>query len=64
MLTVYAKLSSHLLTVPEREREAVHMQGTVYLARLKIVPTTKNLYHIQYQCVGELSSLVNTTLTT
>ena len=37
MLSIYAKLSSHLLTVPERM--AVNMQGTMFtLARLKIVP--------------------------
>ena len=35
------------------------MQGTVLtLARLKIVPTVKNQYHIQCQSVDELSSLV------
>ena len=34
----------------ERERAAVSMLGTVFtLARLKIVPTIKNLYHIQCQ---------------
>ena len=41
------------------ERMAVNVQGTVFtLARLKIVPTIKNLYHTQCQCVDELSSLV------
>ena len=39
-----------LLFARERERAAVNMQGTVFiLARLKIVPTIKNLYHIQCQ---------------
>ena len=48
MLSIYATLSSHLLTVCERV--AVNMQGTVFtLARLKIVLTIKNLYHIQCQ---------------
>ena len=32
------------------------MQGTVFtVAKLKIVPSIKNLYHIQCQCVDELS---------
>ena len=45
-------------SLSERVRMASHMQGTVFtLARLKIVPTVKNLYHIQCQCVDELSSL-------
>ena len=46
MLSIYAKLSSHLIAVCERERErgrereAVNMQGTVFtIARLKIVPS-------------------------
>ena len=40
------------------ERESDSMQGTVFtLARLKIVPTITNLFHIQCQCVDELSSL-------
>ena len=60
MLSIYAQLSSHVLAIlREREREAVNMQGTVLpLAKLKIVPTIKNLYHIQCQYVDELSSLV------
>ena len=58
MLPIYAKLSSRLLAV-ERERAAAHMQGTGFtLARMKIVTTIKNLYHIQCQCVDELGSLV------
>ena len=46
MLSIYAKLSSHVLAIQEREREraAVNKQGTVFtLARLKIFPTIKNL---------------------
>ena len=45
MLPIYAKLSSHVLAIQERrEREAVNMIGTVLtLARLKVVPTIKNL---------------------
>ena len=42
MLTIYAKLSSHLFTVQERKKErvVVNMQGTVLTsARLKIVPS-------------------------
>ena len=36
----------------ERERVSVNMQGTVLiLARLKIVPTIKNLIHIQCQSI-------------
>ena len=58
MLSTYAKTiqpSTHCL----KEREAAHMQRTVFtLARLKIVPTIKNLYYIQGQCFDELSSLV------
>ena len=58
LLSIYANLSSRLLTV-ERERAAAHMQGTVFtLARLKIVHNIKNLYHYHYQCVDELSSSV------
>ena len=46
-------------SLSEREGVAAHMQGTVFTsARLKIVSTIKNLYHIQCQCVDELSSLV------
>ena len=42
-----------------RERAAGNMQGTVFtLARLKIVSTIKNSYHIQCQCVNQLSSSV------
>ena len=41
MLTLYAELSSRLLDIRKREREAA--LGTVFiLARLKIVPTIKN----------------------
>ena len=41
MLSVYAKLSSHVLAI--RDRAAVNLQGTVFtLAGLKIVPTIKN----------------------
>ncbi len=55
MFSTYAKLSSRLLAVRKREREATHMQETVFTsARLKIVPTIKNLYRIQCQ-----SALVN-----
>ena len=40
MLSIYAKLSSRLLDVQEREITAALMQGTVFtLARLKIVPS-------------------------
>ncbi len=43
-----AKLTSHIFTLQKRERAALHMLETVYtLARLKIVPTIMNLYHIQ-----------------
>ena len=43
MLSIYAKLSS-LSTECPRERVAAHMQGTVFTsARLKIIPTIKNL---------------------
>ena len=50
---IYAKLSSRLLAV-RRGRAATHMQGTVCtLAREKIVPTIKNLYH--FQCLDELN---------
>ena len=42
MLPIYAKLSSHVIAIQDRERAAVNMQGTVFtLARLKIVP----IYH-------------------
>ena len=60
MLSIYAELSSPSTRCPkERERAASHMQGTVFTsAKLKIVSTVKNLYHIQCQCVDELSSLV------
>ena len=40
-------------SMSERQRAAAHMQG-----RLKIVPTFKNVYDIQCQCVGELSCLI------
>ena len=54
-LYIYAKLSSGLL----REREAAHMKGTVFtLAKLKIVSIIRSMYHIQCQCVDELSSSV------
>ena len=44
-------------SLSEGEREAAHMQETVFTsARFKIVPTIKNLYYIQCQCVDELSS--------
>ena len=44
MLSIYAKLSSHILTIQKRERVAVNMQGTVStLVRLKIVSSIKNL---------------------
>ena len=47
-------------SLSETERERLHMQETMFtLARLKIVPTIKNLYHIQCQRVDELSSLVS-----
>ena len=40
MLSIYAKLSSHVLII----QVAVNLQGTVFtLARLKIVSTIKNL---------------------
>ena len=59
MLCMYAKLSSYLLAVGKTKTAAAHMQGTVFtLASLKIVPTIKNLYRIQFQCVDELISLV------
>ena len=46
-------------SLSEKERAAAQMQGTVFtLARLKIVPTIKKFYHIQCQCVDELSSLI------
>ena len=51
MPSIYAKLSRQLLAVREREREraTAHMPGTVFTsATLKIVPTIKNLYHIQW----------------
>ena len=52
MLSIYAELSSHL-AVP-KGKAAAHMQGTVFtLVRWKIVPTLKNLCHIQCQCVDE-----------
>ena len=52
MLSIYAKLPSHVLA--ERERESKPL-GTVFtLARLKVGPTIKKLYHIQYQCAHEL----------
>ena len=58
MPSMHAKLSA-VYSLSERERAAVCMQGTVFtLARLKIVPTIKNLYHIQCQYVDELSSLI------
>ena len=39
----------------KRENRLHNMQGTEFtLARLKIVPTIKNLYHIQCECVDEL----------
>ena len=40
-------------SMSERQRPAAHRLG-----RLKIVPTIKNLYDIQYQCVDELSYLI------
>ena len=53
----YAKLSSHQLAVGKRERAAAHMHGTMsILARLTIVLSIKNLYHIRCQYVDELSS--------
>ena len=40
MLSIYAKLSSHLHAIWEREKVAVNAQGNVFtLARLKIVPS-------------------------
>ena len=54
MLSIYATLSSHLLTVRKGERAAAHMQGTVLtLARLKTVPTIQELVSLQCQCVNE-----------
>ena len=48
-----------LLAVRKKEKATAHMQGTVFTsARLKIVPTIMNLYHIQCQCVDKLSSSV------
>ena len=60
MHSIYTKLSSHPLTVRKREREVTaHMQETVFtLEKLKIVPTIRNVHHIQCQCIYELSSLV------
>ena len=46
MLSTYAKLSA-IYTLSEQEKMAAHMQGTVFaLARLKIVLSIKNLYHM------------------
>ena len=51
-LYVLNYVASHLLAVQERGRVAVHMQGTLFtLARLTIVPTIKNLYHILYESI-------------
>ena len=43
-------------SLSERERGCTHARN--YLSKMKIVPTIKNLYHIQCQCVNELRSLV------
>ena len=52
----YLNYIAYTRSLKERERAAAHMQGTVFtLARLKIVPTIKNLYHIQCQYVDKLS---------
>ena len=50
-------------TCYSRERAAAHMHGTAFpLARLKIILTIKNLYHIQCQSiVDELSKCQNKT---
>ena len=54
MLSIYVKLSRHLLA-NRRERAAAHMHKELFtFARLKIDPI-KNLYHIQCQCVDEFS---------
>ena len=58
MLSIYAKLSSHILAIGVRA--PVNMQGTVFtLARLKIIPTIKNwicsrLYDCAMRCSREL----------
>ena len=52
MLSIYVKLSNHVLDIQARE-PAINMQGTVIaLARLKIVPTIKNLIcrYLVYDC--------------
>ena len=48
MFSMYAKAKLSICILTVRERAAAYMQGTVFtLARLKIVPTIKNLYHIE-----------------
>ena len=64
-LTIYMKQFCflYMLNYPacvyllsETDKEGTHARNCFTLARLKIVPTIKNLYHIQCQCVDELSS--------
>ena len=53
----YSDVYSTLCLLSKSERAATHMQVTVLtLARLKTLPTIKNLYYIQYQSVDEFSS--------
>ena len=55
MLSIYPAV--YLLS--KRKRAAAHMQGTVFtIARSKIVPAVKNLYHIQCQIVDALGGPV------
>ena len=52
----YSDVYSTLCLLSKSERAAAHMQVTVLtLARLKTLPTIKNLYFIQYPSVDELS---------
>ena len=46
ILSIYPKQCSQSSTRCLRKRAAVHMQGTVYLRKIEIIPTIRNLCHI------------------
>ena len=55
MLSIYAKLFSHLLAVRKRECGFTHPRNCHYHSQIEIVPTIKEQNHIQCQCADEFS---------
>ena len=59
MLSIYVKLSNYVLPIQEREC-GIHMSGTVFTsARLKIVPTIKNLIFRSFFMIVRCDSVEN-----